>query len=101
MKSSLVRLESDMNKKRMPEKISYQEMQELWDAGLIIKAHYDGAFDGWSYSLHLIGDWDKNLAWHTTERACYNAAKRQGLLANNISTQQECVVVPHGNLNKL
>lgn len=73
----------------MPAKISYQEMQELWDAGLVIKAHYDGAFDGWSYSLHFIGNWDKVLAWHKTARACYNTAKKQGYLFQRIDTESE------------
>ena len=82
-----------MPKKRESFKITYPEMLELWDAGLVIKAHFDGMIDGWSYSLHKIGDWDHSIAWKKSPRACYNAAKKSGNLTMLAPDKGQAAVV--------
>ncbi len=56
--------------------ITAQEIQELWNAGLVIHGHYVGIVEGIEYNVYPISNWETTIAIRMSQRAAYNAAKK-------------------------
>ena len=58
--------------------LTIDELQELWNAGIVIHAVYIGPIEGTDYRVLRRGEWGASdtIAWRRSQRAAYNAAKK-------------------------